>query len=204
MLSLIMLFEFYRTCSGEEYCYRFRSGTIDTVIWSQPLPFPFHFRSDTIVQFFPDKSKIQQFCDYFQLFEIVYLTDFSEAVVVQFQHSQVCVLENEGPLCSSCALKNSSSYNELFLWSSFLNILLLLALKDFFVTEVLYHSVLAPLQDLELLARSFIVSVTALECGFSSPCYFASIVDLTKLLKHFFWVFSTKRCILMQTIFKSR
>ena len=50
--------------------------------------------SYTIFQFFLGKSKIQQTCVHFQLFELVYNTEPGEEVVVQLQHSQICVLKN--------------------------------------------------------------------------------------------------------------
>ena len=42
---------------------------------------------------------------------------------------------------------------------------------------------------------SFIVSETTLEFGFSSFFLLASTAACTKLLKHFFGVYSTERCI---------
>ena len=53
-----------------------------------------------------------------------------------------------GSLCSFCALVSSTSYNELFTSSSFLNSLLLMAECVFFVSEVVRYSVSAPVHDL--------------------------------------------------------
>ena len=90
-----MLFVFYTTCSRDEICCSITSENIDTVILSQPLPFRSHVRSSTIFQFFLVKSKIQRICVHFQLFELVYITESGEVVVVQLQHSHFCVLKNE-------------------------------------------------------------------------------------------------------------
>ena len=92
-----MLFVFYTTSSGEEICYSSSSEIIDTVISLQLLPFRSHFRSDTTFQFFLGKSKVQRICVHFQPFEIVYITESGEKIVVQLQHSQFCVLKNEQP-----------------------------------------------------------------------------------------------------------
>ena len=70
---------------------------MDTVVWSQPRPFRSHFRSDKIFQFFLAKSKIQWIFVNLQLFELVYITDFGEEVLVQPQKLQFCVLKNEEP-----------------------------------------------------------------------------------------------------------
>ena len=86
-LSLIMLFVFYTTCSGEEICYSISSESIDIVILPQPLPFRSLFRSYTIFQFFLGKSIVQRICVHFQLFELVHITKSGEEVVVQLQHS---------------------------------------------------------------------------------------------------------------------
>ena len=53
-----------------------------------------------------------------------------------------------GSLGLICALASSTSYNELFTWSGFLNSLLLMAACVFFVSEVLQCSVSAPIHDL--------------------------------------------------------
>ena len=81
-------------------------------------------------------------------FEFVYVTEFGEKIVVQFQHSKFPILEKKEPdkignFCSICALVSSTSYNEFFTWSSFLNSLLSIAAKCLSVTEVLHHSVSA-------------------------------------------------------------
>ena len=67
---------------GEEICYSIGSESINTAIWTQPLPFRSHFRSYTIFQFFLGKSKVQQICLHFQLFELVYITESGEEVVL--------------------------------------------------------------------------------------------------------------------------
>ena len=70
-----------------------------------------------------------------------------------------------------------------------------------FVAEVLCYRVSAAIhifQPRELLARSFIVSATALEFVFSSLCLFASTADSRKLFNHYYGGYSTKRCIFVQ------
>ena len=96
-----------------------------------------------------------------------------------------------GSFCSICALASSISCNEMFTWSSFLNNFLLMAACVFL--SVRYFATVCRLQSViwypyDLLARSFIVSATIVEFGFSSPCLLASAADCTKLLKHFFRV----------------
>ena len=90
-----MFFVFYTTGSGEKICDSISSEIIDTVIWSQPLPFQSHFSSYTIFQFFLGKNQIQRICVHFQLLELVDITESGEEVLVHLQHSQFCVLKNE-------------------------------------------------------------------------------------------------------------
>ena len=90
-----MLFVFYTTCTGEEFCYSISSENIDRVIWPQPLPFHSRFRSDTIFQFFLSTKKIQRLCVCFYFIVIVHITEFGEEVVVLLRHSQFCVLKTE-------------------------------------------------------------------------------------------------------------
>ena len=96
-LSLIWLFVYYTTSSGEEIRYSISIENVDTVVRSQSLPFNSHFRSYTVFQIFLGKSKIQRICVHFQLFELVYITESGEEVLVQLQFLHLCVMKNEEP-----------------------------------------------------------------------------------------------------------
>ena len=76
-------------------CSSISSESVHTVIWSQHLPFRSHFRSCTNFQLFLGKSRIQRICVHFQLFELVFITESAEQVVIHLKHSQFCVLKNE-------------------------------------------------------------------------------------------------------------
>ena len=71
--------------------------TIGTVFWPQLLPLCFHFRSFTVFEFLLGKSELEWIGVHFQQFELVYVTEFSEKVAVQFKHSEFCISQNEKP-----------------------------------------------------------------------------------------------------------
>ena len=69
---------------------------------------------------------LRRTCVQFQLFKRGYVIEFGEEFVVQLQHSQFCVLKNEEAdndwlFVFNLCLASSTSYKELFTWSSFLN-----------------------------------------------------------------------------------
>ena len=159
-----------------------------------------HFRPDKFFQFLLGKSKIQLKCVHFQLFELFYVTEFGEKVVVHFQYSLFCILKNEEAdndwlFVFNLCFGSSTSYSEIFTWCSFLNNTII-SWMCFLVAEVLRYSVSAAVHNP---ARSFIVSATILEFRFSSPFSPASTADCTKLLKHFFRVYAPKRTKWMTT-----
>ena len=148
-----MLFVFSTTCSEEEICYRISSEIIDTVIWSQPLPFSSHFRSYAIFQFFLGKSKIRRIFVHFQLFELVYIKELGGKVVVKLQHSQFCVLKNE-EYDNDWFFVFDLCFDELSFLKLFVHFIELFeqftinGRMCFFVSEVLRYSVSAPVQNL--------------------------------------------------------
>ena len=105
-------------------------------------------------------------------------------------------------LCSICTLASSTSYNELLIWSSFSNSLLLMAASVFSLVRYLV-TVLQCVGSCPWYGsrRSCWLAPAAMTLGFGflSPCLLASTADCTKLLKHFFGAYSTKRCIFVQT-----
>ena len=139
---------------------------------------------------------------HFQLFELVYVKDFSKICSTN-PFSQFWKVKNKKPrqwllLCVQSVLWRV----QLHIMQCSLKKLLLIAAWVFsslwyLVTVCRLPSKIGKPQ--ELLARSFIVSATTLEFKFSSACPLASTADYTKLLKRLFGIYSTKRYIFLQT-----
>ena len=81
--------------SGEEISYCISSETIGTFFWTHLLPLCFLFKWFMLFQFLLRKSKIQRVSVDF--FETVYVTEFGEKNVVNFQHSAFCKMRNKVP-----------------------------------------------------------------------------------------------------------
>ena len=118
-LPLVMSFVLFTALSREQTCDCISSETIGVILRPHALSLFFHSWLDSICQFLLSKSKTQRISIHLQLFELVYITDFSGIVVEEFQISNFCVLKVEKPdkdcfLCLISALANSTSFNALF------------------------------------------------------------------------------------------
>ena len=160
----------------------------------------------TQTSIFFGKSKIQRICAQLCFFETVKITKRRREIVLKFQHSEFCVLRDGKPTMNAffsiSALASSNSNIEFSTWFSFLNNLSSRAacVIPFFM----YFFDMCRLQAIfwlpqELLADSFIISATTPELAISSLCVLASTAYCTKLLNNFLGVYSTKRCVSVQT-----
>ena len=134
--ALVVFFVVATGHSGEKFSGCISSETVTALFWPQSFPIfipnPWISRRMQSYSSFSARGRYRESVSISKYFEIVHVTKFGKKLWYSSSIRGFAYWRLKNPtmidsLCSICALASSTSYNELFTWSSFLKSLLLIA-----------------------------------------------------------------------------